>query len=404
MNKNIWDMLAFGPDAQAAQQNQMLPNSPLMMRTEPQQPVLKPSTQSKFTMPTQQPTQVSVETKTRSIPPAEGVNYESEMNDMYRQGIDRQNKRLSEYEGELNDLGEKPSGFQALNLAPAMALVDSWNGTKLAQSYTAPTVVKDWEAKKRLLQSAVDKTGEGISSDQMEYLKMKAAERRAREQSEATRLMFGSRKDQATDDKIERDVQKLAIKLEPTQTIGDSISNVESMLGFKLDDYDEKTGEYLAADPKTGAKVRKKLDLPGVNIPGLGRVTAYDTNAQNLDSALSKVFNVELKDRSGGSVTDSELSRLKSEFASGRFNTEESKIKALKDYRRAAQRIMKNTEAAFRPEVKGRYQSRDGYTSEKVFRNKFQGFRVRDADGTILELPDEESYQQAIREPGVQGL
>ena len=154
----------------------------------------------------------------------------------------------------------------------------------------------------------------------------------------------------------ERDVQKLSDKVAPMQDMLNGIGQVEDMIGFKIDDFNHKDSTVKG----------KKVDLPGVSIPLLGRTTFYNTDASNLESAISGIFNKELKDRSGAAVTTPELDRLKAEFNSGKFNSERELISALKRYKDATIREMKNREAAFSNNVKGIYQDRGGVTSGQV--------------------------------------
>lgn len=186
--------------------------------------------------------------------------------------------------------------------------------------------------------------------------------------------MLKESREREDDKRIEEDVQKLSSDIGNAQDIGNALAAVESKLGFKIDD---------AVTDDGSLKVKgKEVDLPGVNIPLIGRVSAYDGKARELQSALSKVFNVELKDRSGAAVTTPELERLKTEFAQGKFNTEPEMVRALADYRAAAQNALKNREAAYRPEVVQRYRDRGGFTSESM------GSQPREKD------PDASRYSQ----------
>lgn len=159
------------------------------------------------------------------------------------------------------------------------------------------------------------------------------------------------------DERLEKDVQKLSDKLGNAQELSNALENVNSKLGFNLDEAEVKDGKIIVRG--------KEQDLPGVSVPGIGRVSVHSDKAQQLESAISKVFNTELKDRSGAAVTNTELERLKSEFGSGKYNTESQMIQAMKDYKRMVNQELKNREAAFRPEVVDQYKQRGGATSEK---------------------------------------
>lgn len=156
-----------------------------------------------------------------------------------------------------------------------------------------------------------------------------------------------------------KDVEKFGEKIAPLQDINNAVSGVEEAMGFKLDDADV---DIKNDKIKVGGKVQ---DLPGVSLPLVGRVAGYSPNARVLQSAMAKAFNVELKDRSGATITDTELERLKIEFGSGKFNTEAEMIDALKRYRNAANRAMKNTEARFKPQVSETYNNRLNQSQSK---------------------------------------
>ncbi len=171
------------------------------------------------------------------------------------------------------------------------------------------------------------------------------------------------------DKETEKNVQKLSKDVKGIQGINNSVKSVEDVLGFNLDDY----------DPKTNTVNGKPLkDLPGVSVPGVGRVSFYDSDARTLSASISKVFNTELKDRSGAAVTTPEMERLKTEFQSGKFNTEEEMIAAIKTYKELAMQELANREAAYSSEVKDTYKERGGQTSDSF----------KDSDhNTINRLP-----------------
>jgi hypothetical protein len=160
----------------------------------------------------------------------------------------------------------------------------------------------------------------------------------------------------ARDAKNNLQVEKLQAKLSPLQEIQNSVSTAENQMGFKLDQY----------DPETNKVNGEEVDLPGVSIPLLGRVTAHSNKARDLNTAMSRVFNVELKDRSGAAVTSPELQRLKQEFGEGKFNTEQEMLRAMKDYQRAATLAMKNVEAGYAPGAVDTYNERGGMTSRNL--------------------------------------
>lgn len=188
---------------------------------------------------------------------------------------------------------------------------------------------------------------------------------RDKEESELRRQEIARSRDERLslkeEDQKERNIQKLSDKIAPAQDMYLALRNVETALGHSLDDINIE---------KDSLKVgNKKLDLPGTSVPLVGRVGFYSGDARSLENTIAKVFNVELKDRSGAAITSNELERLKDEFGRGKFNNETEMIRALKEYKRAAAEAIKNREAAFKPEVLKEYKNRGGMTSE-VFNEK----------------------------------
>lgn len=167
--------------------------------------------------------------------------------------------------------------------------------------------------------------------------------------------LAGVSRQEKSDLKTDSDVQKLSKEVSGVQDATNALDEVERELGFPIDSAN-------VVDGKVSVQGRE-IDLPGVSIPLLGRVSAYSDKAQNLQSAASKVFNTVLKDRSGAAVTNTELERLKTEFGEGKYNTESQMVAALQRYKRGVQNELRNREAGFRPEVVNRYAEQGGRTS-----------------------------------------
>lgn len=153
---------------------------------------------------------------------------------------------------------------------------------------------------------------------------------------------------------LDRKTQKLASDLKTSQDVATTVEGIEQELGFNLDNID-----------KEGKLEGKSIDIPGISIPGIGRVTAYSDKARVLDDTMSKLFNVELKNRSGVAVTPPELKNLKREFSEGKFNTEEEKLKAMKRFKEGLKKAFTNIEAGYSKDVISEYQDRGGFTSER---------------------------------------
>lgn len=161
--------------------------------------------------------------------------------------------------------------------------------------------------------------------------------------------------------KVENDMQKLEKRVQGGQNMAAAYNGLESSLGFNLDDANVVNGELLVKG--------KKVDLPGANLPGLGRVSFYDSNARGIKASADKIFNVTLKDRSGAAVTTPEMDRLKSEYESGKFNTEAELVMKLKEFKREVARELKNREAGFSKEARTKYKEEGGVLSD-VFERK----------------------------------
>lgn len=198
------------------------------------------------------------------------------------------------------------------------------------------------------------------------------------------RTLLTDRIDDKRERQVETDMQKLSKDIAGAQGATAALDEVEGILGFKVDDADV-SGEDLKVQGK-------KLDLPGVSVPGIGRVSAYSGKARDLQGAAARVFNVELKDRSGAAVTNPELQRLKTEFGEGKFNNEKEMVGALQRYKRALKQELQNREAAYNKEVVSRYKDQGARTSETISggqnRNEVQ---VRNSDtGETLVIPRED--------------
>lgn len=158
----------------------------------------------------------------------------------------------------------------------------------------------------------------------------------------------------------EQQLNKLAKVMEDPQGLAQSVNNIETKLGFSLNDFDAKTGLVKG----------KPVDMPGVSVFGVGRVNFYNSDARELHGAISQAFNMKLKERSGAAVSNTELIRLRDEFNSGKFNTEKEMLGALQEYRRQVAAELQNRAAGFAPKVVEQYAARGGLTAADVPVNK----------------------------------
>lgn len=156
-------------------------------------------------------------------------------------------------------------------------------------------------------------------------------------------------------DQTDKQVEKLSDRLEPYQATFGAVESVEQLLGAPLEAFDNKGGTLL----KNG----KSSDLPGVNVPGIGRVSFFSGDARQLTAAISGIFNRELKTRSGAAVTTQELERLKTEFNTGKFNTEAELIAGLKRYKAELRKAFNGIKAGAPQGAVREYEERGGQTT-----------------------------------------
>lgn len=165
------------------------------------------------------------------------------------------------------------------------------------------------------------------------------------------------------DAKKEKAIQNLGADQIPFQKLFLSLDNIQKTIAAGPNDPNAQPYTKFGKDFKIENYDNSPVNLPGTNVPGVGRVSFYSPEARSLNSQIATVFNAELKDRSGAAVTNSELERLKTEFANGKFDTEEGLLKALKDYKVAATNLLQSTEAKYDPKIIKAYQQRGGFTS-----------------------------------------
>jgi len=159
---------------------------------------------------------------------------------------------------------------------------------------------------------------------------------------------------------VRKDVQNLVKNTDPHRQVLTSLDSVEKDLGFELEDYD------FATQSVDG----KPVDVPGVTVPFFGRVSGTSDRARSLNAKVAKIFNTELKTRSGAAVTDQELERLKEEFGQGKFDSEALLLGALKEYKALALQAMQSHEAAYDPLVLKEYGTREKAITSEFFQNR----------------------------------
>jgi len=126
------------------------------------------------------------------------------------------------------------------------------------------------------------------------------------------------------------------------------------------------------------------------DVPGYGQVAGMLPDAitsqkgEDLRQAVTTLFNIELKDRSGAAVTDQELNRLKKEFGQGTWKSGDQLRKGVAQYEARLKDVIRNIEGGADPAARNEYQARGG--------RNFPGFTGRGApkpeDGEAIAGPE----------------
>jgi hypothetical protein len=229
--------------------------------------------------------------------------------------------------------------------------------------------------------------------EQSSFREMKAASGLAMqpfraEEMALTRKASEERAQEARQAKQELDtnksIERLSNKVGNIPDVFNSVKEYEKLAGFDLEDY----------DPDTNTANGEPVDLPGVNVPGLGRISAYSSKAKQLDAALQKAYNVTLKERSGAAVVNAEFDRFQKEFSEGKLNTEAEKLFALKRFKNALKMEWTNREAGFKPEDVETYGQRGGVTTGLSAKD-------REAINWARQNPSSPEAQQILQHHGM---
>lgn len=138
----------------------------------------------------------------------------------------------------------------------------------------------------------------------------------------------------------DRDLKELAKRVGPETAVDNAFGELEKKVG-SLDD----------------AKTFEK-DIPGVSIPGVGRVSAYSEGAREIDAAVQAITGPLSTARYGASQTNTELRKLATELAEGKFNNEREKLKALSRLKQLNRQAIAEDKSGFSPETVDLYESR----------------------------------------------
>lgn len=106
--------------------------------------------------------------------------YETQLDDAFKSAMDNRGKTVEALRAKLAEQEQMaPTGLQALNLRPFLAFADNLTGTKNSYNYQAPTAIQDHKATLEKLQDRINREENGLSDDQLGYLKMRAGEEAA---------------------------------------------------------------------------------------------------------------------------------------------------------------------------------------------------------------------------------
>ena len=108
-----------------------------------------------------------------------------------------------------------------------------------------------------------------------------------------------------------------------------------------------------------------KGDLEGFGLGATKPDWAVSTDAQDLRQQITKLFNIDLAERSGAAVTKQELDRLKDEFKSGAWKTDRQLVQGIRKYRELLESYKKHAFSGYTQEVVNRYQEQGGLTFKK---------------------------------------
>lgn len=193
------------------------------------------------------------------------------------------------------------------------------------------------------------------------------------------------RKEELEDRRKEREANRTLREKEAEDKAALRLSQAEEKRARTQQIADKKVERYSDKIKKSGIPVLKTImtDISGIlskyeDIPGQGKGSMlpdfyYEVkggdesrDALSLRANIQKLFNMDLKERSGAAVTATELARLKKEYQSGKLNSDVSMRKALDRMRRAMLADVRNMGAGLGTETVEAYK-------ESPFGEDFKG-------------------------------
>lgn len=252
-------------------------------------------------------------------------------------------------------------------------------GSSIAGSKADPSQYNDWSKNEQVRQDDLraDRQNQGkrLGDDAKLFQERQTQAEEMALKRETLKALGGK-----ADPSFEKDVQKFGEKIQPMQNMTNLTKQFEDASGLKLDKTDT-TGGVLRVNGK-------EVDLPGVNIPGMGRTTFYDSRAREMQAAAQAIFNQRVYDASGKAINENEMERLKEGFDAGRMNSEAELVKGIKDMNNLVKDAATQVQARFRPDVVKTYKDRGGTTADDINKPEIPSDYVRiEKDGKGRMVP-----------------
>lgn len=277
--------------------------------------------------------------------------------------------------------GAMPSQAQLMQQYNAMeqAPLDRELMRKKIESYGQITPYQKEMLKLKEAELARKGEGGGLTPYQVESLKM---------QQEKLQLDKDLKKSQAE----EKEARKKQIEENKVKDYGKWISQ------SGIPELNQTLNEITAI-------TSRHKDLPGYGQTGWVPEFALSSEGKKLRSQIGNLFNVVLKDRSGAAVTDQELTRLKNEFLTNKWNTDEDIRTGLEQYKNRLVEVVRNINAASPEEAVEGYKKKgrdylgeiNSYAFSEGAKNKKPGLPAGLTPEEEAELAELEAMEAASR-------
>lgn len=107
------------------------------------------------------------------------VNYQNQFEDAFTQQTQNREKQIQDQMSELSALKTQPKSFADVDLSMLLKLGDDLGKTNYSSAYKAPSSADDRKLMMQKLQDSINKQQQGLSNDQLQFLKQKADEQAA---------------------------------------------------------------------------------------------------------------------------------------------------------------------------------------------------------------------------------